>query len=304
MTPSPAPETPGTLEIVGIPMDLGQTLRGVDLGPGALRYAGLRTHLRDLGFDLIDHGNLPVPVRDSLPAEERSNYLPAVQEVCGAAYKAARNVAERGHGGIFLGGDHSIAIGTVGGMGHVEPVGLLYLDAHGDCNTPVSTPSGNIHGMPLAVLLGEGYPELVDIGRPGPKLAPEDVVLLGVREVDPEERRHLAALGITVYTMRDIDERGMGTVAREALDRLGHRPRLHVSLDLDVLDPMEAPGVGTAVPGGLTYREAMLLCEIVADSRRLVGLDLVEINPILDHENSTARRAVELTATLFGKSIL
>ena len=292
-----------TIEVIGIPIDLGQAQRGVNLGPGALRYAGLRNSLRQLGYNLIDRGNLSVPVRDALPACQ-SSYLQAIHDVCEAAYAAARATVEQDHLAVFLGGDHSIAIGTVGGITHHEPVGLIYIDAHGDFNTPETSPSGNIHGMSVATLIGRGYPELVDVGRTGPKLNVEDIVLLGIRELDGLEREELKRSGISIYTMRDIDERGISTVILETLDRLGSHRNLHVSLDVDVLDPTEAPGVGTAAPGGLTYREAQLLCEIIADSGRLKSVDLVEINPILDYRNQTARLAVELTASLFGKSIL
>jgi arginase len=292
------------IEVIGIPIDLGQSQRGVDLGPGALRYAGLRRQLRELGFELIERGNLDVPVRDSLPEDRQSNDLQAISAVCTAAYAAARRASELGHKVIFLGGDHSIVIGTVGGVTHSEPVGLIYLDAHGDFNTPETSPSGNIHGMPLATLLGAGLPKLVDIGRPGPKLKPEDVVVIGLRELDAGEKVQLKSSGIQVYTMREIDERGIHAVTREALQRLGSHRRLHVSLDLDVLDPAEAPGVGTAAPGGLSYREAQLVCELIADTGRLTSVDLVEINPILDEHNRTSTLAVALTASLFGKSIL
>ncbi len=293
-----------TIEVIGIPIDLNQTKRGVDLGPGALRYAGLRSSLRQLGYNLIDRGNLPVPVRDELPDHLQSNPLPVTRDVCEAAYAAARATVQANHLAVFLGGDHSIAIGTVGGLTHDEPIGMIYIDAHGDFNTPETSPSGNIHGMSVAALIGRGYPELVNVGRNGPKLKAEDVVLLGIRQLDRQEREELNESGISIYTMRDIDEQGISTVAHEILDHLGHHRRLHVSFDVDVLDPNEAPGVGTSVPGGLTYREAQLLCEIIADNGRLKSVDLVEINPILDYRNQTARLAVELTASLFGKSIL
>ncbi|HKI50435.1 MAG TPA: arginase [Geothermobacteraceae bacterium] len=299
-----AGETKWIIEVVGVPIDLGQTQRGVDLGPGALRYAGLRRQLRQLGYELIDRGNLDVPVRDSLPERRQSNDLPAIRDICSAVYASARRTCELGHRAVFLGGDHSIAIGTVGGITHTESVGLIYLDAHGDFNTPETSPSGNIHGMPLATLLGAGHPELVDIGRPGPKLKPEDVVLIGLRELDEGEKQRLKESGMQIYTMREIDERGIHTVTREALQQLGTHKRLHVSLDLDVLDPAEAPGVGSAAPGGLSYREAQLLCELIADTGRLSSVDLVEINPILDEHNRTSTLAVALTASLFGKSIL
>jgi arginase len=292
------------IRIIGVPMDLGQSQRGVDLGPGAIRYAGLSSRLKKLGYQVDDAGNLNVPVRDSLPGGSERKFLPSIQRICEAAYQAARTAVEEGFIPIFLGGDHSIAIGTIGGVTHREPTGVLWIDAHGDFNTPETSRSGDIHGMPLATLLGKGFPELVAVGRPGAKLAAEDIVLIGVRDLDSEERMRLRQSAITVYTMRDIDERGMGAVTREALDKLAHRQRLHVSLDVDGLDPHEAPGVGTPCSGGLTYREAQLLMEILADSRKVASVDIVEINPILDHANSTARMAVDLAASLFGQSIL
>lgn len=296
--------TGANVRIIGVPMDLGQAQRGVDLGPGALRYANIFTRLAKLGFEVEDEGNIPVPVRDTLNAEAEKRYLPAIRKVCEAAYEAGRAAVAAGAIPVFLGGDHSVSIGTIGGVTHYEPTGVLWIDAHGDFNTPETSLTGNIHGMSLAVLLGHGPKELVDVGRAGPKLEAKDVVMVGVRELDAEERLRLKGSGITVYTMRDVDERGIGCVIREALNRLSHRNRLHVSLDMDGLDPVEVPGVGTTSPGGLTYREAQLLMEILADSRRLSSLDIVEINPILDYRNQTARLAVELCASLFGKSIL
>ena len=292
------------VQIIGIPLDLGQSLRGVDMGPGAVRYAGLTNRLARLDYPVQDLGNLEVPVRDTLEEERRQHYLPAIRRVCEAAYQAARRSIETGNTPIFLGGDHSLAIGTIGGVTHAQPCGVLWIDAHGDFNTPETSHTGNIHGMPLAALLGSGYPELVDLGRPGAKIAAEDVVMIGIRELDHEERSRLTDSGICVYTMRDIDERGMSAVIREALVRLEHHDRLHVSLDIDCLDPSEGPGVGTPSSGGLTYREAQLVMEIIADSRILTSLDIVEINPILDHRNQTAEIAVDLAASLFGKSIL
>lgn len=292
------------IRIIGVPMDLGQAHRGVDLGPGAIRYAGLSARLKSLGYEIHDMGNLEVPVRDSLPGGPKRKFLPSIQRVCEAVYQAGREAAEEGFIPVFLGGDHSIAIGTIGGVTHSEPSGVIWIDAHGDFNSPESSGSGNIHGMPLAALLGDGYSELVDIGRTGAKVAAEDVVMIGIRDLDSQERMRLKESGITVYTIRDIDERGIGTITREALDRLSHRKRIHVSLDVDGLDPLEAPGVGTPSSGGLTYREAHLLMEILSDSSKVNSADIVEINPILDHANSTARMAVDLAASLFGKSIL
>lgn len=294
----------GKIKIIGIPMDLGQSHRGVDMGPSTVRYAGLSARLKRLGYEVYDAGNIIVPVRESLEDSENSNYLSAIQKVCEVLYEEARAAVRDGFTPVFLGGDHSIAIGSIGGVTHSEPAGVIWVDAHGDANTPESSPSGNIHGMPVSILLGDGFPSLVNVGREGPKLEPKDLVMVGIRELDREERNRLRDSGITIFTMRDIDERGMASVANEALEKLNHRQRLHVSFDLDALEPHEAPGVGTPSNGGLTYREAMLLTEIIADSKHFSSLDLVEINPILDTRNQTSRIAVELTASLFGKSIL
>lgn len=292
-----------TIRIIGVPIDLGQDQRGVDMGPSAIRYAGLSAALKRLGNQLHDAGNLYVPVRDSID-QSRGDFLPSIQQVCQAAYEAAAQAVAAGETPLFLGGDHSLSIGTIGGVTSREPAGVIWIDAHGDANRPQTSPSGNVHGMPLAALLGEGFPELVNVGRPGAKLDGKDVVMIGIRDLDDGERSWLRQSGIRVYTMRELDERGMSAVIREALTALEHRTRLHVSLDIDSLDPTQAPGVGTPSSGGLSYREAQLLMEIIADSGKLCSADIVEINPILDHENRTARMAVELAASLFGKSIL
>ncbi len=292
------------IRIIGIPMDLGQALRGVDMGPSAIRYAGLAARLRQIGYEVVDAGNVHVPVRDHVLHQSESAYLPAILEVCEAAYAAARDAVADGVLPVFVGGDHSLALGTVGGVSHGERVGVLWVDAHGDVNTPDSSPSGNVHGMPLAALLGHGAPELVNLGRPGPKVRETDVAMIGIRDLDPHEKAFLHESDVAVYTMRAIDERSLAVVAHEALGRLAHVDRLHVSLDLDCLDPHVAPGVGTPVPGGLSYREAHLLMEILADSGRVASVDVVEVNPILDVQNQTARIAVELVASLLGKSIL
>ncbi len=292
-----------TIQIIGVPIDLGQSQRGVDMGPAAMRYAGLAAELTALGYRIIDSGNIEVPIRETLTEEHSQRYLPSICRTCQTTYELVRGAVAQGHIPLLLGGDHTLAIGSIGGSTHTAPAGLIWVDAHGDFNTPHTTLTGNIHGMTLALLLGDGYPGLVDVGRPGPKLQPEDVVMLGIRDLDPEERIRLRKSGITVYTMRDIDERGIGAVTREALERLEHCDRLHVSLDMDALDPLVGPGVGTTAPGGLTCREAQLLMEIVADSGRCCALDIVEINPILDRHNRTARLAVDLAASLFGKRI-
>jgi len=292
------------IRIIGVPVDLGQAQRGVDLGPGALRYADISRRLAGLGYEVEDIGNLEVPVRDVLNAERDQHYLPSILRICEAVYQAGRAAVTEGCIPLFMGGDHSLAIGSIGGVTHDQPAGVVWIDAHGDFNTPETTQTGNIHGMCLASLLGLGTNELVQVGRRGPKLQPADVVMIGIRELDPQERIRLRGSGIAVYTMRDIDERGMGQVAREALAKLSHLSRLHVSLDLDGLDPIEVPGVGTTSPGGLTYREAQLLMEIIADTRQVASMDIVEINPILDYRNQTARVAVDLAVSLFGKSIM
>lgn len=283
---------------------MGQEQRGVDLGPGALRYAGLSARLAQLGYRVEDVGNLQVPVRDVIAAERDLHYLPSLQQMCETVYQAGRSAVEEGWVPVFMGGDHSLSIGSIGGVTHEEPAGVIWIDAHADFNTPETSPSGNIHGMALAVLLGDGFSELVDVGRPGAKLNARDVILIGVRELDPAEKIRLRNSGISVYTMREIDERGMGAIAREAVGKLAHRARLHVSLDLDGLDPLEVPGVGTTSPGGITYREAQLLMEIVADTGLLRSMDIVEINPILDHGNRTAKVALELAASAFGQAII
>lgn len=292
------------IKLIGVPLDLGQSHRGVDMGPSAVRYAGLAVRLANLGHEVWDCGNLPVPVRETVSVGRDAAYLAAVTRVCKAAYKAAEYAVRQGFTPVFIGGDHSLAIGTIGGITERKPAGVIYIDAHGDFNTPKTSPSGNIHGMVLSHLLGDGYVRLANLGRKGPKLKAEDVVLVGVRDLDPKERLRLKESRIKVFTMRDIDEQGMGNVARQSLDILGHHQRIHVSLDADVLDPMEVPGVGTPTPGGITYREAQLLMEIIADSRRLSSLDVVEINPVFDNRNHSARVASDLTASLFGERIL
>lgn len=289
--------------IVGVPMDLGQSRRGVDMGPGALRYAGLHRRLAALGCKVRDCGNVEIPVRDTLPAEGGLEFLPAVVEACEAIYEVGRDAIAAGDLPVYLGGDHSIALGTVAAAAEHGRTGVLWIDAHGDFNTPDTSPSGNLHGMPLAALTGRGVPGMVDLGSPGAKVAAQDVMLIGIRDLDAQERELLRGSGAGVYTMREIDDRGIGPVAREAIKRLAHLPRTHVSLDMDALDPREAPGVGTPVPGGLSYREAHLLMEIVAESVTVGSIDVVEINPILDHSNRTAALAVELLLSMLGQSI-
>ena len=295
-----------TLRIFGVPMDLGQRRRGVDMGPSALRYAGLDRRLRALGHTVLDDGDLSVPLPENDPPDDsRARHLHSIAGVCRDVYDRAHTCVERGETAIFLGGDHSISIGTVSAMdAYHSDVGVLWVDAHGDFNTPETTPSGNVHGMALAALLGRGPGELTGIGQPGAKLKPSEAVLIGVRDLDPQERVALRESGVLVLTMRDIDEMGMAAAAHQSLERLNQVGQVHVSLDMDSLDPNEAPGVGTPVPGGLTYREAHLLMEILSDSGKVASLDIVEVNPILDDRNRTAKLGVELAASLLGQRIL
>lgn len=302
------------IKIIGIPMDFGQLHRGVDMGPAALRYTGLASELRKLGYIVEDRGDVLVPVRDrgddikrtdnqTAAAKNSVNYLDSITKVCEQVYNAGREAVEQKAFPLFLGGDHSIAIGTIGGVSHNNPIGIIWIDAHGDFNTYETSPSGNVHGMPLAALIGDGSPSLVNIGRKGRKIDPENVVLIGIRDLDAAERERLKKSGVTVYTMRDIDEQGISTITNKALMKFMHIKRIHVSLDMDAIDPVEAPGVGTPVAGGLTYREAHLCMEIIADSGKLASMDLVEINPILDQANKTAKLAVNLAVSALGKSI-
>jgi arginase len=294
--------------VLGIPMDLGQGRRGVDMGPSALRCTGFETMLRELGHDVHDLGDVPVPVAESLhggsPGERGGMaYLDAITAACSQAALTLRDL-EAGTFPIALGGDHSIAMGSVAGAGRGERVGVVWVDAHTDFNIPDTSPSGNIHGMPLSALCGVGERRLVDIAWPGAKVRPEDVVIIGVRSVDRGERDLLAQLGVTVFSMKEIDRLGLPRIAEDTISRLRRLARVHVSLDADVLDPAIAPGVGTPIPGGLTYREAHLLMELFHDAGIVTSLDLVEVNPILDRENRTAAMMVELAASLLGKSIL
>lgn len=288
--------------ILGIPMDLGAGRRGVDMGPSALRYAQLHQVLAALGYRVTDYGDLASPVAESLATQPGLPHLEAIAQVCQAAIDQLLGWPSECFP-LVLGGDHSVALGSVIGSSRGQRTGLIWLDAHGDFNTPQTSPSGNIHGMPLAALCGLGEPRLVNLGWPGAKILPSDVTLIGVRSLDSGEIDLLRSSGVTVHTMRDIDTLGLATLVEQTLARLAVVERLHVSLDADLLDPEVAPGVGTPVPGGLTYREAHLLMELLADSGRVTSADLVEVNPILDRENRTARLMVELVASLLGKRI-
>lgn len=289
-----------SVHILGVPLDLGQTVRGTDVGPAAIRYAGLLRRIRDLGLECEDLGNIDAPLACGVTPDE---VVPTIANVCRRVRDRVEASRRSGAVVITLGGDHSVAIGSVPGALRVSPAGLLWIDAHGDFNTPETSPSGNVHGMPLAVLLGHGDARLLEVCA-GANLDPRHVALVGIRQLDERERHELASAGVRVFTMRDIDERGMGVVAREAIDCVSAAGRVHVSLDIDALDPVEAPGTATPVQGGLTCREAHLLLEVLADRRLLCSMDVVEVNPMLDVRNGTAVTAVDLVISALGQSIL
>jgi len=292
-------------------MDLGASRRGVDMGPSALRVAGLQSQLKQLGRHVEDIGNIPVPQPEEQHyGEKNAKYLSEISETCKALAEMVRKALDEDLIPLVLGGDHSIAVGTTAGAAvhfgkKSKRIGMIWLDAHGDMNTPETSPSGNVHGMPLAAIMGYGPPELVEIGGVKPMVEPRNVVLVGIRELDSKERRLVKESGVHVFTMRDVDERGMREVMAEALrfasdDTAG----VAVSLDMDFVDPSDAPGVGTPVRGGVTYREAHLAFEMIADSRLMVSLELVEINPVIDEHNTTAALGVELVLSGLGKKIL
>lgn len=293
--------------VVGVPLDLGAARRGTDMGPGALRYARLHDALARLGHQVSDLGNLAVPVAESRAEDRpRLRYLPEICAVCADLAAVVDRTRRAGAVPVVLGGDHSVSIGTLAGYARAgERPGVLWVDAHADFNTEATTLSGNIHGMPLAAATGRGTPELVAAAGAG-WLPDEAVAIVGVRDVDPEERRALRDSRVHAYTMADVDREGAASVVTRALRAAtaGGRRAVHVSLDLDALDPDIAPGVGTPVPGGLTYREAHLAMEMAAASGLVCGVDVVEVNPILDAHNRTARLAVGLLASLLGERIL
>jgi len=296
------------VELIGVPMDLGADRRGVDMGPSAIRYGGLADQLDGLGVTCRDSGDLDVPRPEQSAADSdvdgTAKYLDATRAVCTELAERVRSIRNAGAVPLVLGGDHSIGIGTINGVAD-RPTGLLWLDAHADLNTPATTPSGNVHGMPLAAILGDGAFGGMDWAH-APAVEPEHVAIVGLRSVDPGERERLQSSAIHAYTMTDIDQRGISTVVQEALDAItAETDQLAVSLDLDVLDPGEAPGVGTPVKGGASYREAHAAMELVAEADvDLCSLELVEVNPILDELNRTAELACELTASALGKRVL
>jgi arginase len=299
------------IAVIGAPLDLGAGRRGVDMGVSALRFAGLGPRLAELGYKVRDLGNIAVEQPEIARGGPRNaRYLPAIAQACTRLAEAVDAALASGSTPLVLGGDHSIGVGTISGVSQYfrrggKGIGLLWVDAHPDMNTPRTSPSGNVHGMPLACAIGIGPRELTHIFDCAPKVDPARVALVGIRDVDALERPHVKRSGVRAFTMRDIDEKGMRAVMEEALAIVtAGAEGFHLSLDMDAVDPDLAPGVGTPVPGGLSYREAHLAMEMVGDSRKMVSMEIVEVNPILDQANRTARLAVELAASAMGKRIL
>lgn len=300
------------IRIIGVPLDMGASRRGVDMGPSAMRVAGLEARLEALGHHVDDGGNIRVEIPETQASgSDNARFLKPIADICARTADEVVKTLEEGMTPLVLGGDHSLAAGSISGVSefyrrHGEKIGIVWIDAHSDINTPETSPSGNVHGMPLAALLGLGPDLLSNLYGYSPKVAPENTVLIGVRDIDSAERENIRRAGIAdVYTMRDIDERGMRAVMEEALRAAGRGTAgYHVSLDMDWIDPEDAPGVGTPVRGGATYREAHLAMEIIADHGRLLSFEMVEVNPVIDEHNRTAALAVELACSAFGKKIL
>jgi arginase len=315
MTPTPntsfSSVTPKQIRVIGVPLDLGQSRRGVDMGPSAVRVAGLEARLEAIGHIVEDGGNVAVAIPEQKKeGAAHAKYLKEITATCTKSAELVLKSLEAGKVPLVLGGDHSVAAGTVAGVAEFyrkqnQKIGLLWIDAHSDMNTPDTSPSGNVHGMPLAAIMGLGPNELGNIFNFSPKIHAENCVLVGIRDVDAHEKENIRKAGVEVFTMRDIDERGMRSVMEEALRMAGRGTAgYHVSLDMDWIDPEDAPGVGTPVWGGATYREAHLAMEIIADHGRMLSLEIVEVNPVIDEHNQTADLAVELALSAFGKKIL
>ena len=302
---------PKPVHLIGVPLDLGGNRRGVDMGPSAFRVAGLADQIAALGRGVVDKGNLAAPIpemHDEIDA--RKKYVGQIARVCQQLYATVLQSLDEGATALTLGGDHSLAAGSVAASADWvrrtanKPLGLIWVDAHGDMNTPSTTGSGNVHGMPLAALLGQEPIELADIGS-RPAVVAEHTVLVGIRNLDENEKDQIRSAGVHVFTMKDIDREGIAAIAERAIAIASSGTGgIHVSFDLDVCDPTIAPGVGTPVKGGLDYREAHMIMELVSDSQQLVALDLVEVNPTLDIRNQTAEFATELALSALGKNIL
>ncbi len=299
------------VHVLGVPLDLGGGRRGVDMGPSAVRIAGLDERVAAMGYTVVDRGNLTAPIPETRTTRDPSKrFIREIARVCQRLYQSVSQSHREGALPITLGGDHSLAAGSVGASADIaaergQPLGLIWVDAHGDMNTPATSRSGNVHGMPLAALLGDEPAELARIGQGFPKVRPDRTVLLGVRDLDPLEKDQIRASKVQVFTMQDIDAHGIAAVMKRALRIAGRGTAgIHVSLDMDVCDPAIAPGVGTPVKGGLDYREAHTAMELIAASGKLMALDLVEVNPVLDVQNQTAILGAELVLSALGQRIM
>ncbi|WP_059104801.1 arginase [Shouchella shacheensis] len=295
------------VSVIGVPMDLGQKRRGVDMGPSAMRYAGLIEEIQSLGYEVKDHGDIPIHrpgTSDTKPGQLEN--LPEVLNVSEELRKKVKEMEAQQSFPLILGGDHSISIGSIAGLREdYENLGVIWYDAHPDLNTEETSPSGNIHGMPLAVNIGVGHPSLTNLGGLAPKIKPENVVIIGARSIDEGEKELIKEKGINVYTMHDLDRRGMTRIIEETIAYLASRTDgVHLSFDLDSIDPVDAPGVGTPILGGISYRESHLALEMLAESELITSAEFVEINPILDNKNQTADVAVALVTSLLGKKLL
>lgn len=299
------------IEIIGVPLDLGANRRGASLGPAAIRMAGLKPQLESMGFEVVDRGDIAVPVRETLSPQDRDqNYRKIIHQICSDLQKAVEKVLDSDRFPMTLGGDHSLAIGSINGVSQhfhqkQQKIGLIWFDAHADINNPQTSPTGNLHGMPMAHLLGAGYPELTQLNGEQSKISADNMVLVGLRALDPKEGQICRSSGIHSYTMRTIDEIGIQQVIKEAIQFASEgTDGIYISFDLDGLDPYHTPGVSTPVAGGLSYREARLALEMLADTQRIVGLEFTELNPIQDQGLRSANVAIELIQSALGKSIM
>lgn len=296
------------ISLVGVPMDLGQSRRGVDMGPSAIRYAGVRERIEALNYEIEDLGDIEIPIVNHKLNNFNKQDLNNLSEVVLGNERLAQtvdNIVSEGSFPLVLGGDHSIAIGSLAGLySHYDNLGVIWYDAHGDINTKETSPSGNIHGMPLATSLGMGHRDLTNIHHASPKVKPENVVLIGIRDLDEGEKKTIKELNIKIFTMHEVDLLGMPEVVAQAMDYLKDKTDgIHLSFDLDGINPAEAPGVGTPVPGGLTYRESHLTMELLSDSNLITSAEFVEVNPMLDIKNQTAEITVGLIGSLFGEKL-
>ncbi len=294
------------IDIIGVPIDLGADRRGVDMGPSAIRYANLHRKLEELGHTLEDKGNIAVPIQEICQINDpKLKYIDCIIPMGRRVTGAVGTSIQGGRFPLVLGGDHSLSVGSIRGAAKHKKVGVIWVDAHADFNTPETTPSGNIHGMPLAALCGLGDPRLVSLwDETHPVLDPKRVAVIGARDLDPGERQNLRKAGVMVQSMEQIDRMGMVNALEKAIEQVGRDVEgIYLSFDMDALDPRHAPGVGTPVPGGLTFREAHLACEVVAETGKLIGMDMVEVNPILDVQNQTAILAVEFIRSALGSRV-